>query len=44
MTEKVFKIFIDFDGTITKLDVGEAIFTKFGEPDAVTDIMLAKIV
>jgi len=39
MTAKVFKIFIDFDGTITKLDVGEAIFTKFGEPNTVTDII-----
>jgi len=30
MIEKVFKIFVDFDGTITKSDVSEAIFREFG--------------
>ena len=29
MTDKQFKIFLDFDGTITKNDVGEEIFKKF---------------
>ncbi len=39
MSEKEFKIFIDFDGTITKVDVGSAIFEKFGEPAAVADVI-----
>ncbi len=39
MENKDFKIFIDFDGTITKVDVGSAIFEKFGEPDAVADVI-----
>jgi len=30
---KNFKIFIDFDGTITKQDVGEEIFLKFGDSE-----------
>lgn len=34
-----FKIFTDFDGTITKQDVGELIFRKFGNPDK-TDIII----
>jgi len=29
--EKVFKIFVDFDGTITQQDVGEEIFLKFAD-------------
>ena len=29
MTKKEFKIFLDFDGTITKNDVGEEIFRTF---------------
>lgn len=37
--EKVFKIFIDFDGTITKEDVGEAIFRKFGDEKSVNEIV-----
>jgi 2,3-diketo-5-methylthio-1-phosphopentane phosphatase len=31
MTHQKFKIFIDFDGTITKEDVGESIFRNFGD-------------
>lgn len=31
MTDRAFKIFVDFDGTITKQDVGEAMFLKFGD-------------
>ena len=31
--EKVFKIFVDFDGTITRKDVGEELFIEFGEKD-----------
>lgn len=39
MTEKQFKIFIDFDGTITKNDVGEEIFRKFVDEDIVSKIV-----
>lgn len=31
MSDRIFKIFVDFDGTITKTDVGEAMFLKFGD-------------
>ena len=37
--KRIFKIFIDFDGTITTKDVGEAIFEKFGEPNSVKRII-----
>jgi 2-hydroxy-3-keto-5-methylthiopentenyl-1-phosphate phosphatase len=37
--EKVFKIFVDFDGTISKQDIGEAIFRKFGNPEIVGNII-----
>src|SRR4030042_109231 len=30
--DKVFKIFVDFDGTITPKDVGETMFLTFGNP------------
>ncbi len=30
MNDKSFKIFVDFDGTITKVDVGEELFLNFG--------------
>lgn len=36
---KVFKIFVDFDGTITKQDVGEMIFRKFGNPEKTEKII-----
>lgn len=36
--EKIFKIFIDFDGTITKTDIGEAMFEKFGDKKIVNKI------
>jgi len=39
MHEREFKIFIDFDGTITKVDIGSAIFEKFGAPDAVAEVI-----
>ena len=39
MTNKHFKIFIDFDGTITKNDVGEEIFKKFLDEDIVNKIV-----
>ncbi len=31
MVERSFKIFVDFDGTITKLDIGEHLFLEFGD-------------
>ena len=37
--DKVFKIFVDFDGTITRQDTGDAIFTKFGHSDTVNQII-----
>lgn len=39
MTDKQFKIFIDFDGTITKNDVGEEIFRKFVDEEVVNRIV-----
>jgi 2,3-diketo-5-methylthio-1-phosphopentane phosphatase len=38
-TERNFKLFIDFDGTITTVDVGEAMFLKFGDPERAYDII-----
>ena len=37
--EKIFKIFIDFDGTISKQDVGDAIFREFGNKEKVEEII-----
>src|SRR4030067_238899 len=37
--KKEFKIFIDFDGTITNADVGENIFLKFGDEKEVKRII-----
>lgn len=39
MTDKRFKIFLDFDGTITKNDVGEEIFKKFLDENIVKKIV-----
>lgn len=39
MNEKTFKIFVDFDGTITKLDTGDALFSHFGETENVLQII-----
>ena len=39
LTNKVFKIFLDFDGTITRKDVGEEIFRKFLSEDVVSKIV-----
>jgi 2,3-diketo-5-methylthio-1-phosphopentane phosphatase len=38
LTDKQFKIFLDFDGTITRNDVGEEIFRKFVDENSVTRI------
>ena len=44
---KVFKVFTDFDGTITKTDVGDAVFRRFGDPikveKIIVDLLDAKI-
>ena len=39
MLDKNFKIFVDFDGTITKTDVGEALFREFGDEEKVDEII-----
>jgi len=39
LTDKRFKIFLDFDGTITKNDVGEEIFRKFLDESIVKKIV-----
>lgn len=37
--EKQFKIFVDFDGTITKEDIGEVMFLKFGDAQKAKQIV-----
>jgi 2,3-diketo-5-methylthio-1-phosphopentane phosphatase len=39
MIKRAIKIFVDFDGTITLEDVGEAIFNKFGDTEKVNKII-----
>jgi len=39
LTDKQFKIFLDFDGTITRNDVGEEIFRKFFDEKIVSKIV-----
>lgn len=39
MNDKIFKIFVDFDGTITTQDVGEAFVNRFGRPDEINEIV-----
>lgn len=39
MNEKNFKIFIDFDGTITKEDIGEVMFLRFGDAQKAKEIV-----
>jgi 2,3-diketo-5-methylthio-1-phosphopentane phosphatase len=39
MKRRTIKVFVDFDGTITLEDVGEAIFRKFGEVEKVNQII-----
>lgn len=42
MNVNKFKVFVDFDGTITKVDVGEAIFRAFGNASE-ADIIVADL-
>jgi 2-hydroxy-3-keto-5-methylthiopentenyl-1-phosphate phosphatase len=37
--DKVFKVFVDFDGTITREDIGDALFTKFGNSVTVKQVI-----
>jgi len=39
LTDRQFKIFLDFDGTITRNDVGEAIFRKFLNAEVVDKVV-----
>lgn len=39
MIDKVFKIFVDFDGTITRKDVGEHMFLEFGDPVTAKEVI-----
>lgn len=39
MKQRTLKIFVDFDGTITTEDVGDAIFSNFGDPEKVNKII-----
>lgn len=39
MDERVFKIFVDFDGTITTQDVGETLVNTFGKPEEIKRIV-----
>ena len=39
MHKREFKIFVDFDGTITLKDIGEEIFRKFGSTEKVNEII-----
>lgn len=39
MEKRRFKVFIDFDGTITKTDVGEELFLRFGDPETAKEII-----
>lgn len=39
MNKREFKIFMDFDGTISQMDIGEAIFRKFGDEKIVNKII-----
>ncbi len=38
-SKKTFKIFVDFDGTITKNDVGEILFIRFGDKEKADKIV-----
>jgi HAD superfamily phosphoserine phosphatase-like hydrolase len=39
MRKRILKVFVDFDGTITLQDIGEAIFRKFGCEDKTNKIV-----
>ena len=39
MNDKVFKIFTDFDGTVTTADVGEELFRKFGNEEKISPVI-----
>ncbi len=37
--DRVYKVFVDFDGTITQTDVGEHMFLQFGDADKANEII-----
>lgn len=39
MKDRIFKVFMDFDGTISRQDVGEEIFKKYGDNDSVQQVV-----
>jgi 2-hydroxy-3-keto-5-methylthiopentenyl-1-phosphate phosphatase len=39
MKNRELKIFVDFDGTITNQDIGDSIFTKFGDEKKVNPVI-----
>ncbi|MEJ2194271.1 MAG: 2-hydroxy-3-keto-5-methylthiopentenyl-1-phosphate phosphatase, partial [Ignavibacteriaceae bacterium] len=39
MNRRQFKIFIDFDGTISQVDIGESLFQEFGNKEKVNTII-----
>ncbi|HSL90851.1 MAG TPA: MtnX-like HAD-IB family phosphatase [Ignavibacteriaceae bacterium] len=39
MKKRELKIFVDFDGTITQQDVGDSIFSRFGDPKKVNSVI-----
>lgn len=39
MKNRELKIFVDFDGTITNQDIGDSIFTKFGDREKVNPVI-----
>ena len=39
MKKRTLKVFVDFDGTITLEDIGEAIFRKFGSAEKTNRIV-----
>ena len=40
--DRTFKIFMDFDRTISKIDVGDELFRKFGN-EAATNKIISKL-
>ncbi len=39
MKKRELKIFVDFDGTITEQDIGDSIFTRFGDSEKVLPVI-----
>jgi len=39
ISDRVFKVFVDFDGTIARQDIGDTMFYKFGDPVIVRNVI-----